>query len=145
MTVKEMNRLIAKYKHTRFAKGKSFDLNFLVKHMDITPLPTSFSRVEAAKFNASVVKAYTSLNKLLAHRGLYIKAENYYSNFKIISEPTKKVADYRLKAETNKKAADNLSNGIYSYGSSWSKSLNKAEQQRVQSHVYRPTFAINRY
>ncbi len=144
MTTKQINSLVSKYKKTRFSKGKSFNLDFLVKHAHITPLGASFTREEATKFNSQVVAAYTQINKVLALRGLYCKSSNYYSKFTIIQNTAAKVKDYRKKATVNLKAAVTLAQGDYAYAGQW-KSLTKAEQARVDTHIHRTSFQLTRY
>ncbi|PNX51001.1 MAG: hypothetical protein BV456_04855 [Thermoplasmata archaeon M8B2D] len=84
------------------------------------------------------VAAYTKLNKLLARRGLYIKAENYYTTFRVLEldNIVAKIKDYDNKAIYSTKARANLAIGFRLHNAKWTP-LNDTEIERVSSHIYR--------
>lgn len=69
------------------------------------------------------VAAYTTLNKALAERGLYIKASNYYSIFTVLpmADTLTRVTAYAKTSSTQDLAGKCLDRNIAKYQSHWRK------------------------
>jgi 5-formaminoimidazole-4-carboxamide-1-beta-D-ribofuranosyl 5'-monophosphate synthetase len=95
---------------------------------------------EVQQFALKKMSFYVTLNKLLAKRGLYITAKDYYTEFKIL--PKTKVQgkvknlDHRSKNYTT--SARVLAQGERLYHSTW-KPLTPDEEMEVSSRVQQVT------
>lgn len=105
-----------------FAQGNTFTAEWLNENMAWL-VPNLKKKHPPLKHALHQVKAYTTLNKVLATRGLYIKASNYYSTFTILPKETtiKKANQYSFEANTKLIASNNLHAGINRYNSKWRK------------------------
>ncbi len=74
-----------------------------------------------------LVMAYTDLNKILRKRGLTIKSRNYYSSFYILPDASTKVQRQRTTVSRITASANDLNQGIFSYGSQYSARLSANE------------------
>ena len=99
---------------------------------------TFTSAAEVTKYNLAKVTAYTKLNKVLMHRGLIIKARDYYSSFEVVdksrvSHEVERIAARAVYAST---ASNILRVGQSSFNSKFTK-LKSAEIVRVSAHISR--------
>ena len=91
-----------------------------------------------AQYNLQVVGTYTKFNKLLAHRGLVIKASNYYTFFRIVAKADVQAEVERIatRAVVCIRASAILATGASTFNSKFSK-LKSSELVRVSSYFAR--------
>lgn len=83
------------------------------------------------KGSLEIVNLYAySMNSALKRRGLYMKAQDFYTSFLIIENPEAKVTDYRKRAQGHMRAAGILETGIKHHKSVWSP-LTPTEEEAV--------------
>lgn len=138
MTLKDYTSTISANAY-KFVPGKTITEAWLISKFNVEPLPATFTARDVSAYNARKVMAYTRINKILACRGLYIKAHDYYTSFKVIEKPMDKVANYRKKAKSNAMAAVTLAAGVSNYQSKWSR-LSGAETQRLSASIHTSLF-----
>lgn len=110
-----------------------------IPNFNVPTYTTNFaSNAEATKYNLQKLSVYTKLNKVLATRGLVIKAKNYYSQFEIVSKDqiSSEVTRMEAKAVTSTMAAVNLQTGFNQYHAKFSK-LKPGEIVRVAGYFNR--------
>ena len=80
--------------------------------------------------------AYATLNKVLAHRGLCIKASNYYTKFTILNtkDTSTKITSLYTKSSTAKENGGILAIGAKTYKSKWSP-LTQDEITRISTKI----------
>ena len=90
--------------------------------------------VNPSQYNLQKVGTYTKFNKLLAHRGLVIKASNYYTSFRIVAKADVQAEVERIsnRAVTCSRASAILSTGAANFHSKFTK-LKSAELVRVSA------------
>lgn len=136
-----MNNLIASNKAS-FKAGTTMSCkDFLSLASQVTGLNAPAYQAKPAnitKYNLQIVAAYTKFNKLLAARGLVIKAKNYYSSFEVVdsSRVTAEVERISARATTCATASINLQTGFSKFGAKFSK-LKAPELARVSSYITR--------
>ena len=91
-----------------------------------------------AQYNLQKVGTYTKFNKLLAHRGLVIKARNYYSSFEIVAKADVNAEVERIanRAVVCSRASAILQTGAATFNSKFSK-LKSPELVRVSAYFNR--------
>lgn len=91
-----------------------------------------------AQYNLQKVGTYTKFNKLLAHRGLVIKARNYYSSFEIVAKTDVNAEVERIanRAVVCSRASAILQTGAATFNSKFSK-LKSSELVRVSAYFNR--------
>ena len=93
-----------------------------------------FSSVEARyQHQMRKLYIYTRFNKVLALRGLYIKAHNYYSTFEVLTanDTPDRVTAYTRESKAKHKKSITLAKGITHFHSKW-KPLSIAERNSLE-------------
>lgn len=139
--VTAMNNLISSNKSSFKAGSTMSCKDFLSLAAQISGLnaPTFTAKpANPAKYHLQIVAAYTKFNKLLAARGLVIKAKNYYSSFEVVdsSRVTAEVERISARAASCAVASTNLQAGFSQFGAKFSK-LKAPELVRVSSYITR--------
>lgn len=136
-TVAAINDLISANKSS-FAAGTTLTASeflSLAAQVDLNSPSYDASPSNPAEYNLKVVGTYTKFNKLLAHRGLVIKAKNYYSSFRVVAkeEVNAEVERIANRAVVCSRASAILQTGATNFNSKFSK-LKSAELVRVSAH-----------
>ena len=139
--VTAMNNLISANKASFKAGSTMSAKDFLSLAAQISGLNApaySANPSNVSKYNLQIVGAYTKFNKLLAARGLVIKAKDYYSSFTIVdsSRVTAEVERISARAASCAVASTNLQTGYSLYAAKFSK-LKPTELVRVSSYITR--------
>lgn len=93
---------------------------------------------EVTKYNLRKLDVYTKLNKVLMHRGIVIKARDYYSSFEIVdkSRVQHEVERMSSRAVITARASNILRIGANTFNSKFTK-LKSSEILRVSAHITR--------
>lgn len=123
-------------KHQRkFASdsGKRISATWIKKHLAWLVPELATADPSQTRDIYAFLKVQSKLNRVLAQRGMYIKTENYYQWFRVLSAEatSKKVKSYLAKSRGNKTAANRLSSGLIRHKAKWSR-LNTAETKTVE-------------
>ena len=88
-----------------------------------------------SQYNLQKVGTYTKLNKLLAHRGLVIKASNYYTSFKVVAKADVQAEVERIsnRAVVCSRASAILATGASNFNSKFTK-LKSSELVRISAY-----------
>ena len=118
-----------------FAQGNTFKADWLAETFSLS-LPANPTPKHFVEYNLRLVGLYTKVNKLLAKRGLYIKAKDYYSEFEVLDSPKtmEKISNYQHKSQGNSKAATNLTKGFKKHKGKWRK-LGKREVEELSKYL----------
>ena len=83
------------------------------------------------------VAAYTTLNKAMAQRGLYIKSSNYYETFTVLdlAATTARANGYAKVARTKASAGTFLDTNIKTFKCKWTKLNSKVEIPRLAAKL----------
>lgn len=136
--VAAINDLITANK-SQFAAGSVLsEADFLALASQVADLNApafTSTPANASQYNLQKVGTYTKFNKLLAHRGLVIKASNYYTSFRIVAKADVQAEVERIanRAVTCSRASGILSTGAANFNSKFTK-LKSAELVRVSSY-----------
>ena len=142
--VTNINNFVAKNKANFKAGNVMSEKDFLalvasIPGFDAPAYNSKFTTAaDVTKYNLTKVAAYTKLNKVLMHRGLIIKARDYYSSFEVVdksrvSHEVERIAARAVYAST---ASNILRVGQSSFNSKFTK-LKSAEILRVSAHINR--------
>jgi len=103
-----------------FTQNATFSAKWLDTNLDWL-VPELAKKHPALKHALLRVSAYTTLNKILAFRGMYIKSSNYYSKFTVLPsvDVKSRVASYSSTSRTQATAGSNLKAGISRSSSVW--------------------------
>ena len=136
--VSAINDLISANR-AKFAAGTTLtasDFLALAKQVpDLNAPAYNANPTNIAQYNLQVVGTYTKINKLLMHRGLVIKAKNYYSSFEVVAKTDINAEVERLanRAVVCSRASGILASGATNFNSRFSK-LKSPELVRVSAY-----------
>lgn len=139
--VAAINTLISSNKSTFKAGSTISEADFLALAAQVPGLSVpayTTAPANIAKYNLQKVATYTKFNKLLAHRGLVIKASNYYTSFTIVdsakvSTEVSRLADRSVACAT---ASTTLATGYSRFSAKFSK-LKSPELARVAASFHK--------
>lgn len=136
--VAAINDLITANK-SKFTAGSTLsEADFLALAAQVTNLKApAYTNAPAnpSEYNLQKVGTYTKLNKLLAHRGLVIKASNYYTSFKVVVKADVQAEVERIsnRSVVCSRASAILSTGAECYHSKFTK-LKSSELVRISAY-----------
>ena len=136
--VAAINDLITANK-SKFTAGSTLsEADFLALAAQVTNLKApAYTNAPAnpSEYNLQKVGTYTKLNKLLAHRGLVIKASNYYTSFKVVAKADVQAEVERIsnRSVVCSRASAILSTGAECYHSKFTK-LKSSELVRISAY-----------
>jgi hypothetical protein len=119
---KTLNSLITSNKAKYFKVGKVIDEAVICSWFQIQS-PTSSSYADIQRYQLAKLSAYTSLNELLAKRGMRIKAQNYYSSFLVMEHDQieQQVGRYQGLSASKRAKAITLRRGAAAHHSKWTR------------------------
>lgn len=135
--VAAINDLVTTNKSTFTAGSVLTESQFLslaAQVADLNAPAFTTSPANIAQYNLQKVGTYTKFNKLLAHRGLVIKASNYYTSFKIVAKADVQAEVERIsnRAVVCSRASAILQTGASTFNSKFTK-LKSSELVRVSA------------
>ena len=136
--VAAINDLITANK-SKFTAGSTLsEADFLALAAQVTNLKApAYTNAPAnpSEYNLQKVGTYTKLNKLFAHRGLVIKASNYYTSFKVVAKADVQAEVERIsnRSVVCSRASAILSTGAECYHSKFTK-LKSSELVRISAY-----------
>lgn len=139
--VAAINALISSNKAAFKAGTSMSEQDFLalaaqVKDLKAPAYQSSFSsNQDLQRYNLRKLSTYTKFNKILNHRGIIIKAQNYYTSFEVVDTTRVSAEVERISDAAVQRAncAQILRVGADTYKSKFSK-LKSGEILRVASH-----------
>lgn len=137
MTAQELNELISQNR-TSFKSGSTIQEAELCLWFNINkPKKVNFKSVQQFAFKK--LSAYTSLNKVLAYRGIVLKSRNYGTTYEVLTQPRveNKINNLHAEAQAKTARAHIIEAGKTAYRGRWSK-LKKKEIKLIRNYEQYP-------